>query len=175
MAEKKNNSFRFQLVAKRKKSPLEWWVMDGRKKEQLLPVLTPGQHKKSPLKWWVMDGRKEEQLLPVSAPGQAKEVPIGMVVHGWHRYPTLQKIAIKLFTMATSSTASKRNFSTMGFIHSKLRNTLATKTVEKLIFIKSNLSAFYDYPAPNNDATAALNHSTPEDTMESDDEDVVSM
>jgi hypothetical protein len=27
--EKKNNSFRFQLLAKRKKSPLEWWFMDG--------------------------------------------------------------------------------------------------------------------------------------------------
>jgi len=62
----------------------------------------------------------------------------------------------------------------------------ATRTVEKLIFIKSNLSALYDYPAlddnvieysseSNDDATAAFDDSTPEDAMEFDDEDVVSM
>jgi len=74
----------------------------------------------------------------------------------------------------------------MGFIHSKLRNALATKTVEKIVFIKSNLSAFYDYLAPdndiveynsesNNDAATTFDDSMPEDTMEYDDEDVVSM
>lgn len=66
-------------------------------------------------------------------------------------YPTLQKIAIKLFTMATSSAAFERNFLLMGFIHSKLRNALMTRTVRKLVVIKSNLSAFYDYSAPDND------------------------
>jgi hypothetical protein len=45
--------------------------------------------------------------------------------------------------MATSSAASERNFSFMGFIHSKLRNSLSAMTVEKLVFIKSNLCAFY--------------------------------
>ncbi len=45
--------------------------------------------------------------------------------------------------MATSSAMSKRNFSTMGFIHSKLRNSLSAKTVEKLVFIKNNMGAFY--------------------------------
>ncbi len=53
-----------------------------------------------------------------------------------------------------------------------LRNALATRTIEKLIFIKSNLNAFYDYPAPDdnivqyssesdNDAAATLDDSTP--------------
>jgi hypothetical protein len=66
-----------------------------------------------------------------------------------------------------------------------LRNALATRTIEKLIFIKLNLSTFYDYPAPDkdivqyssesdDDAAAALDDSTPEDAMESDDEDLVS-
>jgi hypothetical protein len=130
--EKKNNSFRFQLLAKRKNSPLEWWFMDGTD------------------------------------------------------YPMLQKIAIKLFTMATSSTAFERNFSTMGFIHSKLRNTLATRTVEKLVFIKLNLSAFYDYLAlddndieyngeSDDDSIATLDDSALEDAIKSDDEDVVLM
>jgi hypothetical protein len=130
--EKKNNSFRFQLLAKQKKSPLEWWFTDGTD------------------------------------------------------YPTLQKFAIKLFTMATSSTASERNFLTMGFIHSKLRKALVTRIVEKLIFIKLNLSAFYDYPTldddvveynseSDDDAVVAFDDSAPKNAMESDDEDVVSM
>ena len=57
-------------------------------------------------------------------------------------WPDLQKICIKLFTMATSSAASERNFSTMAFVHTKLRNRLAPKTVEKLVYIKSNHAAF---------------------------------
>jgi hypothetical protein len=67
-----------------------------------------------------------------------------------------------------------------------LRNALATRTVDKLVFIKSNLSTFYDYPAPVDDcveissesddnAAAALDDLVPEDAMESDDEDVMSM
>ncbi len=55
--------------------------------------------------------------------------------------------------MATSSAASERNFSMMGFIHSKLRNSLSAKTVEKLVFIKSNMDAFYSYPT-NDDYTS---------------------
>jgi hypothetical protein len=46
--------------------------------------------------------------------------------------------------MATSSATAEQNFSTMGFIHSKLCNILSPKTVEKLVFIKSNLVAFYN-------------------------------
>ena len=57
----------------------------------------------------------------------------------WHE---LQKIATKLFSMATSSATAEQNFYTMGFIHSKLCNSLSPKTVEKLVFIKSNLAAF---------------------------------
>ncbi len=52
----------------------------------------------------------------------------------------------RLFNMATSNAASERNFSTMGFIHSKLRNSLSAKIVEKLVFIKSNMGAFYNCP-----------------------------
>jgi hAT family C-terminal dimerisation region len=59
-------------------------------------------------------------------------------------WPKLQKIATKLFSMATSSATAEQNFSTMGFIHSKLCNSLSPNTVEKLVFIKSNLAAFYN-------------------------------
>ena len=34
-------------------------------------------------------------------------------------------------------------------IHSKLRNSLVPQTVEKLVFIKSNIAAFYDTPVPD--------------------------
>ena len=37
-------------------------------------------------------------------------------------YSKPPQICIKVFSMATSSAASERNFSTMGFVHSKLRN-----------------------------------------------------
>jgi hypothetical protein len=60
-------------------------------------------------------------------------------------WPNLQKIAVKLFSMATSSAYSERSFSTMGYILSKMRNSLNAKTVEKFVFIKSNLPAFHDY------------------------------
>jgi hypothetical protein len=40
--------------------------------------------------------------------------------------------------MAASSAASKQNFSTNGFIHSKLQNSLKEEIVQKLLFIKSN-------------------------------------
>lgn len=57
-------------------------------------------------------------------------------------WPDLQKIALKVFTMSTSSAASERNFSTFGFVHSKLRNCLSTESVDKLVFIKTNYRAF---------------------------------
>jgi hypothetical protein len=62
----------------------------------------------------------------------------------------LQNVAVRLFSMETSNAASERNFSTMGFIHSKLRNSLSAKTVEKLVFIKSNMGAFYSCPTSDN-------------------------
>ena len=59
-------------------------------------------------------------------------------------WPELQKIATKLFGMATSSAAAEQNFSTLGFIHSKLCKSLSPKTLEKFVFIKSNLAALYN-------------------------------
>ena len=75
-------------------------------------------------------------------------------------WPEVQKLAIKLFSMAMSSAASERNFSTMGFIQTKLWNSLNMETVEKLVFVKSNLPAFHvqqllvddDYESKANDS-----------------------
>jgi len=40
--------------------------------------------------------------------------------------------------MITSSAFSERNFSTMGFIHSKLRNRLSPDSVNMLTYVKYN-------------------------------------
>lgn len=53
-------------------------------------------------------------------------------------WPMLRKLAIRVFSMAASAAASERNFSTFGFVHSKLRNRLAPEKVKKLVYIKTN-------------------------------------
>jgi hAT family C-terminal dimerisation region len=63
-------------------------------------------------------------------------------------WPLLQKLAIKLFGLATSSAASERNFSTFGFIHSKMRNSLVPEKVKKLVYIKTNYAAVADVARP---------------------------
>ena len=46
--------------------------------------------------------------------------------------------------MAISSAALERNFSTMGLVDSKLRNSLASQSVDILVYVKSNYAAFAD-------------------------------
>jgi hypothetical protein len=58
-------------------------------------------------------------------------------LHG-QSYPNLKVVALRVFSVTASSAASERNFSTMGFIHSKLRNALGAEKVEKLVYIKTN-------------------------------------
>ncbi len=55
-------------------------------------------------------------------------------------WPLLQDLAIRVFSMAASAAASERNFSTFGFVHSKLRNRLGAEKVKKLVYIKTNAS-----------------------------------
>jgi hypothetical protein len=52
------------------------------------------------------------------------------------KYPASKALAIQVFGMVASSAASERGFSTMNFIHSKLRNCLSPEKVQKLIYIK---------------------------------------
>jgi hypothetical protein len=63
-------------------------------------------------------------------------------------WPVLQKIAIRVFSMVTSSASSERNFSTFGFVHSKLRNSLSQEKVDQLVFIKTNAPAFRSSRVP---------------------------
>jgi hypothetical protein len=55
-----------------------------------------------------------------------------------NEWPMLKDLAMRAFSMVASSAASEQNFSTFGFVHSKLRNCLSPKSVEKLVYIKSN-------------------------------------
>ena len=76
------------------------------------------------------------------------------------RWPNLQKLAMKVYSMAASSASAERNFSTFGFVHSKLRNQLDPETVKKLVFIKSNSSQFEDH----------LFHDVVQDSSDTDDD-----
>ncbi|KAH9121037.1 hypothetical protein AeMF1_007061 [Aphanomyces euteiches] len=79
------------------------------------------------------------------------KTPLKYGLEGWPQWSALQPIAVKLFFLDTSNSASERNFSTMSFIHTKLRNSLSVASVEKLVFIKSNMGAFYDMPVAGYD------------------------
>ncbi|MEN9638153.1 MAG: hypothetical protein RLZZ262_21 [Bacteroidota bacterium] len=57
-------------------------------------------------------------------------------------WPELQQIALKLFSLATSTASAERSFSSQGFLHSKLRNRLGPEKTEKLMFIRSNYKQF---------------------------------
>ena len=52
--------------------------------------------------------------------------------------PQIQKLAIKVFNIPTSSAASERCWSAMGNIHSESRNRLTDDRVEKLLYIYFN-------------------------------------
>jgi hypothetical protein len=55
------------------------------------------------------------------------------------RYPILSDVAIRILSIPATSAASERNWSTFGFIHSKLRNKLHEKRVEKIVYMFWNL------------------------------------
>ena len=88
--------------------------------------------------------QKNEKLFCYKLLLKGSKIPLEYWLVDGCEQPELQKISTKLFSMATSSTTAEQNFSTMGFIHSKLCNSLSPKTVGKVVFIKSNLIAFYN-------------------------------
>jgi hypothetical protein len=86
-SEKANNSFRYDMLVKKVKTPIQYWLADG------------------------------------------------------GEWPYLQSIALKLFSLATSTASCERSFSNQGFIHSKLRNSLTSERVEKLVYIRANYAS----------------------------------
>ena len=68
-------------------------------------------------------------------------------------WPLLQDLATCVFSMAASSAASERKFSSFGFIHTKLCNRLCPEKVAKLGYIKTNTAQIngldFDYDSNN--------------------------
>jgi len=64
------------------------------------------------------------------AEAAAKEMPVfrWWLAFGAH-VPELQKVAVRVLSQVTSSSASERNWSTFDFIHTKKRNRLHCKRV----------------------------------------------
>lgn len=53
-------------------------------------------------------------------------------------WPSLQVVGTRVFALVTSTAASERSWSAMGFLHNKLRNRLQAKTLNKLMFVRTN-------------------------------------
>jgi hypothetical protein len=69
------------------------------------------------------------------------------------RYSLLSKIALRVFNMAASSASTERSFSTNGFLHSKLRNSLKPDTVQKLTYLKLNHQHAYPSAKKSKDSS----------------------
>jgi hypothetical protein len=54
------------------------------------------------------------------------------------KFPAIRAVTLTVFSMVASSAASERGFSTMGFVHSMMRNRLGSEKVKQLVFIKTN-------------------------------------
>ena len=57
---------------------------------------------------------------------------------GGDKWTLLKNLAIRIFFLISSSACVERTNSTMGFIHSKLRNKLSKEKIIKLFYIKNN-------------------------------------
>ncbi|GBG76559.1 hypothetical protein CBR_g22307 [Chara braunii] len=53
--------------------------------------------------------------------------------------PALQEIAITVLGMWSTATPAERNWASMDFVHSKCRNSLSPKSLEKLVYIHWNM------------------------------------
>ncbi|KAE8983664.1 hypothetical protein PR003_g23817 [Phytophthora rubi] len=60
------------------------------------------------------------------------------------QFPLLQSIAKRVYRCTPSSSASERNVSSHGFIHSRLRNRLEPDRVEKLVHVYFNAGNIQD-------------------------------
>ena len=62
------------------------------------------------------------------------------LTEGGHLYKKIKPLATRLFSLTASTGGVERSNSTMGFIHSKLRNSLGEAKVSKIVYIKENHS-----------------------------------
>lgn len=67
------------------------------------------------------------------------------VLFGHSQYPLLKKIASKLFNVPTSSASSERVWSIFSLVHSRIRNRLKNKKVEKLVYVYCNAALLDEF------------------------------
>ena len=53
--------------------------------------------------------------------------------------PNLQKLALRLVAQCVSSSGCERNWSTFALLHTKVRNRLSHKKLNKLVYVNYNL------------------------------------
>ncbi|OWZ09766.1 hypothetical protein PHMEG_00017477 [Phytophthora megakarya] len=78
-------------------------------------------------------------------------------------YPLLAPLAVKIYTIPTSSAASERSWSIHDFIHTKRRNRLDAERVETLVYIYCN--------AGNKDSRTSILYTIDESQSDDEDED----
>ncbi|KAL0213498.1 hypothetical protein RCL1_007124 [Eukaryota sp. TZLM3-RCL] len=83
--------------------------------------------------------RRQFQLPP-----KAVELKETMSGSNWwqmfgHHFPVLKKVAVKLLSQVSTSSAAERNWSVLKFIHCPRRNRLTVDRARKLIYVYENL------------------------------------
>ena len=53
-------------------------------------------------------------------------------------HPELAEVAMSVLSQVLSASSCERNWSSHGHIHSKVRNRLASSSLEKLVYVYSN-------------------------------------
>lgn len=67
---------------------------------------------------------------------------LGWWMQNGHHFPNVALIAKKVLSLVAGSAMTEREFSSQGFIHSKLRNRLGHGTLNQCMSIRSNMKAF---------------------------------
>lgn len=81
--------------------------------------------------------------------------------------PELQRFAIRVLSQGSSATASERNWSAFDFIHSKRRNNLASKKLEDLVYVHSNLQlSTHNVAKDSSNVSSSQVQDIPEDHVE---------
>ena len=95
---------------------------------------------------------RDPALFPTDDKGKIK---LGMSPKKWWQlhgaqFGTLQQIALRVFSIGTSSSTSERNFSTWSHIWSNRANKLDFERTTKMVFVYTNLRALWKMRAGTN-------------------------
>jgi hypothetical protein len=72
--------------------------------------------------------------------------------------PALQKLAVRLLSQCVSSSGCEHNWSTFALLHTKVRNRLTHKKLNKLVYVNYNLRLRLDVSTPSRDEGDFIDH-----------------